>query len=60
MSLGGIVELLIADPPYNIRQQVGWPDSNCDVFTNQDIADVLDPSEVSLKHDGQDYVFCSF
>lgn len=59
VSFEAKLELLIADPQYNIRRKGGRPDSEHDVFTKQDIADMLDLSEANQKPGGYGYVLGS-
>lgn len=59
VSFEGKVELLIVDPINNILCQAGRSDSKYEVFKKQDIADIVDLSEVSLTLGQYDSVFCS-
>lgn len=49
MSFEGNIELLIAGRPFNMRQKAGNPGSEHDIYKKQDLADLLDISDVVLN-----------
>lgn len=59
MSFEANVERVIAGQPYNIRRQAGRPDSEYDMFKEQELGEFLDLSKVGLEPDGHGYVCCS-
>ena len=54
------VDLLLTDPPYNVRREGNKDNSDYDIFYESDIKDLCDLCELVLKPGGHGIIFCSF
>ena len=54
------VDLLLTDPPYNIRNEGGKDNANHDVFTEKDMRKLCELCKTVLKPGGHGIIFCSF
>ena len=54
------VDLVLTDPPYNIRKEGGRENSSHDSFSEKDMKDLVDICEQVLKPGGHGIIFCSF
>lgn len=65
MDLAGVdlnanVDLLLTDPPYNIRKEGGRTNSEYDQFTENDMEELIEFAATVLKKGGHGIIFCSF
>ena len=60
ISLEEQVDLLLTDPPYNVRREANKGNSRYDVFYESDIMDLCDLCKHVLKPGAHGLIFCSF
>jgi len=58
-ALSGNVQLILTDPPYNIRKDMGTTNAEHDVLTSQQMGTVVDTVDALLRQGGHAIVFCS-
>ena len=54
------VDLILTDPPYNIRRTQGKSHSTHDSMSKSDMVKLVDMADISLVPGGQGVIFCSF
>jgi DNA modification methylase len=54
------VDLVLTDPPYNTRRELGQDNTAHDLLTKQNIIDMTDECDKVLARGGQVIIFCSF
>jgi len=52
-------QLLLLDPPYNVRRNAGRDDSDYDVFTDKDMDEAITTIDSLLRPGGHAIIFCS-
>ena len=65
VQLGGIditesVDLVLTDPPYNVRREGTRHNADYDTFTPEDIAELCSLCKIAMKPGAQGIIFCSF
>ena len=60
VNLNKNVDLVLTDPPYNIRKEGNRENSSHDSFSEKDMKDLVDICEQVLKPGGHGIIFCSF
>jgi len=58
-NLSGNVDLILMDPPYNVRRESSKKNASHDIFTNDDMEDVVNLAVDMLKPGGHGIIFCS-
>ena len=59
-ELEGVVQLLLTDPPYNIRRIRGDENSDYDAMTVEDMMEFVDLVGTVLRAGGHGIIFCSY
>ena len=54
------VDLILTDPPYNIRNEKEKPNSDYDTFPDEDFLNFTEFADETLAPGGQAVIFCSF
>ena len=60
VNLEDSVDLLLTDPPYNIRKDAGKENSDHDAFSDDDMKELAEFSRKVLKKGGHGIIFCAF
>ena len=58
-TLEDSVQLILTDPPYNIRRQLNAENSNYDVLTVHDMNDIVTQVSSMLLRGGHGHIFCA-
>lgn len=59
VSLQRKVHLIFGDPPHSIRYEAEKPDFSYDLFSKQDIGDMVDLEDITLRSCWHNLFFCS-